>query len=124
MSEYFLKPKTLGRRMKFKLYWSNYVKKPSLKNGTGADRTDFAKKTDLGSLKSDVDKLDIDKLKNVQGHLINLKIKVDKLDIEKLETPPVDLTKLSNVGKNDTAKKTKYDWLKMLTLLRLLILAI
>ena len=109
--------------MKFKLYWSNYVTKPSLKNGTGADTTDFAKKTDLGSLKSDVDKLDIDKLKNVQGHLINLKIKVDKLDIEKLETTPVDLTKLSNVGENDTAKKTKYDWLKMLTLLRLLILA-
>ena len=52
-----------------------------------------------------------------------MKIKVDKLDIEKLETTPVDLTKLSNVGENDTAKKTKYDWLKMLTLLRLLILA-
>ena len=42
------------------------------------------KKTDLANLKSDVDKLDIDKLKNVPTNLNNLKSKVDKLDVEKL----------------------------------------
>ena len=44
------------------------------------------KKTDLGNLKSYVDKLDIDKLRNVPNNLNNLKSKVDKLDIGKLET--------------------------------------
>ena len=44
------------------------------------------KKTDLGNLKSDVDKLDIDKLRNVPNNLSNLKSKADKLDIGKLET--------------------------------------
>ena len=36
------------------------------------------------NLKSDVDKLDIDKLKNTPTNLSNLKNKVDKLDIDKL----------------------------------------
>ena len=44
------------------------------------------KKTDLGNLKSDVDKLDIDRLRNVPNNLSNLKSKADKLDIGKLET--------------------------------------
>ena len=60
---------------------------------------DFVKKTDLANLKSDVDKLDIDKLKNVPNNLGNLKSKVGKLNIGKLETTPVDLSKLSNVVK-------------------------
>ena len=109
MNEYFLKPKSLGRKVNFKLYLSNFVTKADFKNATDTDTTDFAKKTDLASLKSDVDILDIDKLKNVQDNLINLKSKVSKLDFEKLETTPFDLTKLSNVGKNDIAKKTDYD---------------
>ena len=37
---------------------------------------------------------------------------VDKLDIEKLASAPVDLSKLSDVVKNDIAKKTAYDKLK------------
>ena len=40
----------------------------------------FCKKTDSANLKSDVDKFDIDKLKNVPSNLSNLKSKVDKLD--------------------------------------------
>ena len=40
------------------------------------------KKTDLANLKSDVDKLDIDKLKNVPTNLSNLKSKVDQLDVD------------------------------------------
>ena len=41
--------------------------------------------------------------------MANLKTKVDKLDIDKLPTVPVDLSKLSNVVKNDVVKKTVYD---------------
>ena len=39
----------------------------------------------------------------------NLKSEVDKLDIGKLETNRTDLSKLSNVVKNEVAKKTEYD---------------
>ena len=41
--------------------------------------------------------------------LSNLKSKEDKLDIGKLETTPVDLSKLSNVVKNEVVKKTEYN---------------
>ena len=67
----------------------------AFKNAAVLDTSDFAKITDLANLKSNVDKLDIDKLKNVPSGLSSLKSKVDKLDIDKLETIPVDLSKLS-----------------------------
>ena len=79
------------------------------KNATGVDTLDFTKKTELANLKSDVDNLDIDNLKNVPSGLNTLKSKVDKLDIGKLETTLVDLSKLSNVVKNDVVEKTEYD---------------
>ena len=41
--------------------------------------------------------------------LVSLKAEVDKLDIEKLAPVPVDLSKLSDVVKNDAAKETVYD---------------
>ena len=50
--------------MKFDL--SNYVIKADLKNVAGVDTSDFAKEADLAHLKSDVDELDIDKLKKDQ----------------------------------------------------------
>ena len=53
----------------------------------------FAKKIDLTNLKSNVDKLDIDKLKNVPTNLSNLKSKLDKLNVDKLVHVPVDLRK-------------------------------
>ena len=56
-------------------------------------------------LKYDVDKLDIDKVKNVPTNLSNLKSKVDKLDFDKLLSVPIDLSKLSKVVKNDVVKK-------------------
>ena len=58
---------------------------------------------------SNVDKLDIDKLKNVPSGLSNLEKKVDKLDVDKLVPAPVDLSKLSDVVKNDVAKKDVYN---------------
>ena len=84
---------------------SNYATKSDLKNATGVDTSKFAKKIDLASLKSNVDKLDIDKLKYVPNGLSRLKNKIDKLDIRKLETTPIDLSKLSDVVKNAAVKK-------------------
>ena len=105
MNEYFPEPKALGGRVKIKLDLSNYATKANLKNATGVDTSKFAKKVDLVSLKSNVDKLDIDKLKNVPANLSNLKSKVDKLYVDKLVPAPVDLSKLSDVVKNDVVKQ-------------------
>ena len=62
-------------------------KKPDLKIVTHVDTSSFALKTNLAGLKTEVDKLDIDKLAPV----------------------PADLSKLSDVVKNDVVKKTVYD---------------
>ena len=69
------------------LHLSIYATKTDLKNVTHADASSFASKTNLASLKAEVDKLDIDKLVPV----------------------PNDLAKLSNVVKNDVVKKTEYN---------------
>ena len=45
----------------------------------------------------------------LENNLANLKSKVDKLDIGKLKTTPADLSKLSNVVKNNVVKKTEYN---------------
>ena len=66
---------------------SNYATKDNIKNIIHVDTSSFALKTNLA----------------------NLKTEVDKLDIDKLATVPVDLSKLSNVVKNDVVKKTVYD---------------
>ena len=61
----------------------NYATKADLKGGTGVDTSNLAAKIDLASLEVEVDKIDIDKLKNVT----------------------VDLSKLSIVVNNDAVKK-------------------
>ena len=58
------------------------------------DTSKFVKKVDLASLKSNVDKLDTDKMKNVPSSVSNLKSKVEKLDVDKVVLVPVDLSKL------------------------------
>ena len=73
--------------IKVKLNLVNYATKTDLKNITHADVSSFASKTNLASLKTEVDKIDTDKLKTV----------------------PSDLAKLSNVVKNDVVKKTGYN---------------
>ena len=88
---------------------SSYVTKTELKNETRVDTSSFAKNIDLANSKSDVDKLDTDKSKNLQSDFSSLKSKVDKLDVEKLVPVPVDLSKLSDVIKNDVVKKNVYD---------------
>ena len=109
MSEYFPEPKSSEVRVKVELDLSNYATKRVLKNTTGVDTSSFTKKVDLANLKSDVDKLGIDKLKNVPTNLSNLKSAVYKLDVDKFVPVPVDLSKLSDVVKSDVVKKDVYN---------------
>ena len=106
MSEYFPKPKSFGANVKVELDLFNYATKVDFKNATGVDTSDFAKKTDLTILKSNVGKLVIDKLKNVPSSLGNFKSKLDKLYADKLVPVPVDISKLSDVVKIMLLKKT------------------
>ena len=87
MSQYFPKPfRSFGGNINVKVDLSNYATKTDLKNVTHIDTSSFALKTNLASLKTEVDELDIDKLAPVL----------------------VDLNKLSYVVKNDV-KKSVYD---------------
>ena len=76
-----------SNNIKVKLDLIKYATKTDLKNITHADFSSFASKTNLASLKTEVDKIDTDKLKTV----------------------PAYLAKLSNVVKNDVVKKTDYN---------------
>ena len=87
MSKYYPKPyKQFGRGIKVKLDLSNYATKSDIKNISHVDTSIFAFKTNLANLKTEVDRLEIDKLVLV----------------------PVDLSKLSDVVKNDVVKKNVY----------------
>ena len=88
-----------GGDINVKVDLSNYATKADLKNATSVDTSKFAKKVDLANLKSNADKLDVDKLKNISTNLSNLKSKVDKSDVDKVVPVLVDLSKLSNVIK-------------------------
>ena len=79
MSEYFPEPKSFGGRVKVELDLSKYTTKADLINATGIDTSNFDKKIDLANLKSEVDKLDIDKLEKIQNGLKSLKSKVGKI---------------------------------------------
>ena len=88
MSQYFPKPyEPFGGDINVKVDLSNYATKTDLKNVLHVDVSSFALKSNLASLKTEVDKLDIDKLTPV----------------------PNDLAKLSNVAKIDVVKKTEYN---------------
>ena len=88
MSQYFPKPyEPFGGDINVKVDLSNYATKTDIKNISHIDTSSFALKSNLASLKTEVDKLDIDKLVPV----------------------PVDLSKLSDVVKNDVVKKAAYD---------------
>ena len=80
MSECFPKLNSLGANVKVELDLSNYATKADFKKVV--DTSSFAKKIDLANLKSNVDKLDIDKLKNVPTNLSNLESKVHKKILE------------------------------------------
>ena len=89
MSQYFPKPfnSHFNDSIKVEIDLSNYATKADIKNISHVDTSSFALKTNLADLKSEVDKLEIDKLKPV----------------------PTYLSKLSNVVKNDVVKKANYN---------------
>ena len=109
MSEYFPEPKSSGRRMKVELDLSNYATKANLKNVADVNTSKFDKKFDIASLKSNLDKLDIDRLKSVPTNWSHLKNKVGNLDVDKLVSVSVDLSQLSDVVKNDSVKRDVYN---------------
>ena len=78
-----------------------------MQNRRDVDTLRFPEKADLASLKSDVDELDINKLKIVPSGLNNLKSKADKLDVDKLKTVPITFKKAYVVNKG-VFKKWKY----------------
>ena len=86
MSQYFPKPSNHNENIKVEIDLSNYATKSDIKDITHVD-TNFALKTNLANLKTEVDKLGIDKLVPI----------------------PADLNKFSNVVKNDVVKKVDYD---------------
>ena len=83
MSQYFPPYRNSGRNIKVELDLNSYATKTDLKNVTQVDVSSFASKTNLP----------------------NLKTEVDKIDVGKLKTVPVDLTKLSNVVKRLMLKR-------------------
>ena len=83
MSKYFPKPfRSFGKNIKVKVDLSNYAAKAKIQNISHVDTSSFPLKTNLA----------------------NLKTEVDKLDINKLVPVPTDLSKLSNILKNDVKK--------------------
>ena len=87
MSKYFPPYESSTKNVKVEIDLTNYATKDDIKNITHTDVSNFASKTNLAALETEVDKLDTDKLK----------------------TTPDDLAKLSNVVKNDVVKKTDYN---------------
>ena len=91
MCQYFPKPyEPFGRDINVKVDLSNYATKTGIKNISHIDTLSFALKSNLANWKTEVDKLDIDKLKSLPTNLRNLKSKVDKLDTDELAPVPVD----------------------------------
>ena len=86
MSTYYPPYKSSSQNIKVELDLANYATKTDVKDITHVDVSSYTSKTNSAALKSEVDKIDIDKLK----------------------TTPADLAKLSNVVKNDVVKKTDY----------------
>ena len=84
---YYPPYKSSSNNIKVELDLTNYATKTDLKNITHVDVSSFASKTNLAALKTEADKIDVDKLK----------------------IAPIDLAKLSNVVKNDVLKKTDYN---------------
>ena len=87
MSSQYFPPYGSFNNIKVELDLVNYATKYDVKNITHVDVSSYATKTNLAALKSEVDKIDADKLK----------------------TTPADLAKLSNVVKKDVVKKTDYN---------------
>ena len=107
---YFPEPHSHNKnKIEVEIYLAIYAVKSYLKNAAYAHTTDVAKKVGLASWKLDIDQLDIDKLENIPSDLGSLKSRADKLDVGKWETTPVPSCKLSDIVKNNFVKISEYD---------------
>ena len=85
MSQYFPKPfRSFGGNINVKVDLSNYATKTDLKNVTHIDTSNFPLKTNLAGLKTEVDKLDIDKLVPIQVDFSKLSDAVNMMLLKKL----------------------------------------
>ena len=74
MTQYFPKPyEPFCGDINVKVDLSSYATKTDVKNITHVDNLGFALKTNLASLKTEFDKLDIDKLKNLLNNFLQIK---------------------------------------------------
>ena len=108
MSQHFPKPyEPFGGDINVKVDLSNYATKADIKNISHVDTSSFALKSNLASLKTEVDKLDIDKLVPVSVDLSKLsdvvKNVVKKTVYEKL------VAKINSIDTSGFVLKTKYD---------------
>ena len=86
MSQYFPKPyEPFGGDINVNVDLSNYATKADIKNISHADTSSFALKTNLANLKTEVDKLDIDKLKPLPDDASNLRIVVTNEVVKKTD---------------------------------------
>ena len=93
-------------KVKVLLDLSNYATKKELIHSTAVvDTSDLAAKNDFMVLKTEVDKLNINKHVNVPTSLKNLNTKVDDLDDGKVKAVSVDLKKLSDIEDNEFRNK-------------------
>ena len=85
MSQYFSKPfRSFGENISVKVDISNYETKTDLKNLTHVDTSNFALKTNLASLKTEVDNLGVDKLVSVLFYLSKLSELLKMMLLKKL----------------------------------------
>ena len=112
MSQYFPKPyEPFGGDINVKVDLSNYAAKADIKNISHVDTSSFALKTNLANLKTEVDKLDIDKLVPVPIDLSKLS-DVVKSDVFKKDIYNKLVAKVDNFNTSGFILKTKYDTLK------------
>ena len=109
MSKYFPKPlRSYGENIKVKIDLSNYVTKADIKNITHVDTSNFASKANLANLKTEVNKLDIGKLKTVPANLSKLSNAIKNEVITKTEYNKL-VNKMNNIDTSGFILKTKYD---------------
>ena len=108
MSQYFPKPYEPFRgNIIVKVDLSNYATKTDIKNISHVDTSNFALKSNLATLKTEVDKLDIDKLMPVPVDLS--KLYVVKIDVVNKTAYDKLVGNLKNIDTNDFVLKTNYN---------------
>ena len=109
MSLFFPKPyEPFGGDVNIKVDLPNYATKSDIKNISHVNTSSFALKTNLANLKTEVDKLDIDKLVPVSVDLSKLS-DVVKNDVVKKDVYNKLVTKVDNIDTSGFVLKTKYD---------------